>query len=74
MRAQRAKIRPETADLRLRWPRGGDGGRKDRQTDRCLKIPPCFQQDISPLGPLPEKGQDQEEKKKKKERFKKKKE
>ena len=34
--AQGAKIRPETAELRLRWPRGGDGwkdGRTDGRTD-----------------------------------------
>ena len=31
LRAQRAKIRPETADLRLRWPKGG--GRKDGKTE-----------------------------------------
>ena len=31
LRAQRAKIRPETADLRLQWPKGG--GRKDRKME-----------------------------------------
>ena len=60
--AQGAKIRPETAELRLRWPRGGDGrteGRKDGRTegrkDGRLEIPPCVLQDIGPLGPLPKK-------------------
>ena len=52
LRAQRAKIRPETADLRLQWPKGGDG-RTERRKDRRLKIPPCVLQDIGPLRPLP---------------------
>ena len=36
MRSERAKIRPETADLRLRWPRGVEAqidGQTDGQTD-----------------------------------------
>ena len=58
LRAQRVKIRPESADLRLQWPRGGDGrteGRKDGRKDGRLEIPPCVLQDIGPLGPLPKK-------------------
>ena len=49
--AQRAKIRPETADLRLQWPGGGTEGRPDGH----LEIPPCVLQDIGPLGSLPKK-------------------
>ena len=49
LRAQRAKIRSKTADLRLRWPRGGrkdgwkDGrteGWKDGQTSRNSPLRP----------------------------------
>ena len=46
LRAQRVKIRPELADLRLQWPRGEDRrtdgrteGRKDGRTD-VWKFPP----------------------------------
>ena len=45
---------PETADLRLRWTKGGDE-RTERRKNRRLEIPPCVLQDISPLGPLPKK-------------------
>ena len=72
MRAQRAKIRPETADLRLRWPRGGGRteGRKDVRTYGRLEIPPCVLQDIGPLGPLPKKRRKEGLKEGKKERIK----
>ena len=36
LRAQRAKIRPKTADLRLRWPKGGGwkDGKMEAQTSQ----------------------------------------
>ena len=48
LRAQRAEIRPETADLRLRWPRGRQRDGRTSKNSRVL-------QDIGPLGPLPKK-------------------
>ena len=38
LKAQRAKIRPERADLRPRWPRGGTDGRKDGRKDRRTDV------------------------------------
>ena len=50
MRAQRARIRLESADLKPQWLKGGD-----RQRDGHFKIPPFVLQYIGPLGPLPKK-------------------
>ena len=46
-RRRRAKIRPETAELRLWWPGGGDG-RTDGWTD-VSKFPHVLQDIGSPL-------------------------
>ena len=64
LRAQRAKIRPETADLRLRWPKGGDGktdGRKDGWKERraegqmdISKFPPVSYRTLALWGRCPE--------------------
>ena len=61
MMAQGAKIRPETAELRLRWPRGGDGrtegrkdGWKDGRTD-VSKFPPVFYRTSALWGRCPKR-------------------
>ena len=37
----------------LNGPGGGTEGRTEGRKDGRLEIPPCVQQDIGPLGPLP---------------------
>ena len=56
LRAQRAKIRPETTDLRLLWPRGGTEGRMEGRTD-VWKFPPVSYRTSALCGRCPKRDQ-----------------